>query len=624
MSLKLLALLSTLALASAKCPNDCSGHGTCNQYSACECYRNWMAADCSERVCYFGHAFVDTPQGDLNADGRTDIQSAAFHVVLGSNLSFFKNDDGTAAVGGGTGYTGRLADGTCKSKFAVDGLDYCVEDDVTEEYEKNVTDIYGFTDTCADKLNVAAGVDIKFSIAFEVTGAPQGEVGITLDAAHTCAEGASISADAEATDCTTATVVGVAGRTLTSGTNLSVILNHGKAIAVADNVFCDCAAIGAVDTDGVGNTTFPSEVAPQCGGFDKTTEDGGTASPCDGTETNFTGVLVSGGSDNALTAAEANRDLFVCDITAATYRVQWSNVNEWEAYPSDHGVAATGAKAVWDEGHFYRECSNKGSCNRASGVCECYAGYEGEGCSRSACPNDCSGHGLCKRAVDVNSSYNGWDAYKTQQCVCDGGYSGTDCSLRLCPYGDDPVTRINDVNEIQKFGVALAASITAGEGVATPATEAWFALEYENELNENFTTRAIDFLSSNVVQDVESALEALPNGNIEDVEVSLDVSSGRHVNVTFLHNSGNIPLLKARYSWHYIDSGNSPATFPSRNLPDGSFSSYGFTVTTTSDGNKENALCSNRGVCDYSSGLCRCFSGFTDFDCSVQNALATA
>jgi hypothetical protein len=39
-------------------------------------------------------------------------------------------------------------------------------------------------------------------------------------------------------------------------------------------------------------------------------------------------------------------------------------------------------------------------------------------------------------------------------------------------------------------------------------------------------------------------------------------------------------------------------------------------------GTEENAVCSNRGLCDYDSGLCKCFNGFTEDDCSVQNALA--
>ena len=46
-----LIALAGLGLATASCPNDCSGNGRCNEHSACECMRNWMGADCSERVC---------------------------------------------------------------------------------------------------------------------------------------------------------------------------------------------------------------------------------------------------------------------------------------------------------------------------------------------------------------------------------------------------------------------------------------------------------------------------------------------------------------------------------------------------------------------------------------------
>ena len=40
------------------------------------------------------------------------------------------------------------------------------------------------------------------------------------------------------------------------------------------------------------------------------------------------------------------------------------------------------------------------------------------------------------------------------------------------------------------------------------------------------------------------------------------------------------------------------------------------------DGNREAVTCSNRGICDFSTGLCSCFAGQTGEDCSQQNALA--
>ena len=61
------ALLVFNRQSSAECPNACSSHGKCGEYDACECYRNWIANDCSERVCQFGMAHVDSPKGDLDS-----------------------------------------------------------------------------------------------------------------------------------------------------------------------------------------------------------------------------------------------------------------------------------------------------------------------------------------------------------------------------------------------------------------------------------------------------------------------------------------------------------------------------------------------------------------------------
>ena len=61
-----------LNIAVSECPNACSSQGRCGAFDMCQCYRNWMANDCSERICQFGLAHVDTPKGDLNANGKID------------------------------------------------------------------------------------------------------------------------------------------------------------------------------------------------------------------------------------------------------------------------------------------------------------------------------------------------------------------------------------------------------------------------------------------------------------------------------------------------------------------------------------------------------------------------
>lgn len=89
------------------------------------------------------------------------------------------------------------------------------------------------------------------------------------------------------------------------------------------------------------------------------------------------------------------------------------------------------------------ECSNRGYCNPASGVCTCYDGFAtsngnlGDGIRGdcgwaadpiSACPGvnnlECSGNGVCS-------------GYPTYTCACQAGYTGGDCSEMTCPLGTD-------------------------------------------------------------------------------------------------------------------------------------------------------------------------------------------
>ncbi len=71
MKVATIALLSALATmapryADARCPNLCSGHGSCGAFDRCTCYPGWQAADCSQRKCPMGRSFA-TPLAPLAA-----------------------------------------------------------------------------------------------------------------------------------------------------------------------------------------------------------------------------------------------------------------------------------------------------------------------------------------------------------------------------------------------------------------------------------------------------------------------------------------------------------------------------------------------------------------------------
>ena len=57
---------------------------------------------------------------------------------------------------------------------------------------------------------------------------------------------------------------------------------------------------------------------------------------------------------------------------------------------------APNASAITSWRGLITQCANKGTCERKSGQCQCFVGYEGKACGRQSCPSDCSGHGTCE------------------------------------------------------------------------------------------------------------------------------------------------------------------------------------------------------------------------------------
>ncbi len=212
------------------------------------------------------------------------------------------------------------------------------------------------------------------------------------------------------------------------------------------------------------------------------------------------------------------------------------------------------------------ECSRMGVCDRGTGICQCFPGFEGDACQRSACPNGCSGHGKCMTIKQLQampnaalfghsaSSYGGdessttFDEDRIYGCVCDSSwtvgygsgerqtpeYFGADCSLRHCPSGDDPRTKRQSAS---------------------------------NTVNHEWLDETNCFLKDNNGTTWRGNLDS--NGNP-------DYSNSTAPSGTFV-------------------GGSTP--------PSGSY------VNAGASGNLCHVDCSNRGVCNYESGECQCVSG---------------
>jgi len=466
-SLCILGLLPA-ALGSA-CPNSCNGHGSCSTSNKCECYRNWMAADCSQRVCPFGRAFVDSPKGDLDGD-----------LKLSPSRSF-----------------------SSEQNFLVESID-----------------------------------------------------------------------------------------------------------------------------------------------------------------------LVMGGVS--------------------------------ELYNWQYGYARQNTTAVWNEAHFYAECSGKGICNRNTGQCQCFPGYEGSGCIRQSCPSRCSGHGRCLSISEsaLTPKYSAWDKHKTQMCKCDPGYEGPDCSLRSCKRGADPVKYAHYVtNSVQ--GVIFKAN----QGTSrTIYDNIYFTLTLNDEFGDKWTTNLLTIpyaaagfpnntVLMSIVENVNKSLSAnagiskpyvwgMQNGNVYPSAANNVDSKGKNVyvdsqkfrldgaiNTTFgpvcgagkkglclfiqNENEGIQSAIEVSYWFNFATR---PANVKEqittgKTIGFMNVSSVATSDTVSTDIELVNVVdvqptrvwlkkdgdvvktflptqstlldvCSARGLCDYATGLCGCFAGYTGPACNEPNSIA--
>lgn len=236
-----------------------------------------------------------------------------------------------------------------------------------------------------------------------------------------------------------------------------------------------------------------------------------------------------------------------------------------------------------DSGHQPAECSAMGRCDRSTGTCTCEAGFEGVACERLACPNSCSGNGRCVSMRDaatlyddrnffVRTTYTLWDADKIMGCQCDAGFIGFDCAQRECPRGDNPLTTTTQDHAIQ----ALTCVCNGCTGS--------FALSFRGRVTGNLASTATS-------SDLKMALEALDNIYGIDIVAATPLcsSSGTTTAITFTHNPGNLPRLQVMSG---LDTGT-------------------VTIVTTQLGTRENEYCSNRGSCDFATGVCKCVAGAT-------------
>jgi hypothetical protein len=273
------------------------------------------------------------------------------------------------------------------------------------------------------------------------------------------------------------------------------------------------------------------------------------------------------------------------------------------------GLAWFDVAVATDNAHNLAECSNQGICNRQTGSCSCQSGFEGSACDRRSCAGQCNSHGRCQSMeyyasnrdpgaivhttisdFSVYSYSTIWDARKMYGCSCDDGYFGYECLLRRCPTGDDPLTGVgvsnpalgnpNQVNEIQKI------VCKAGGGT--------FTLSFRSKTSKPIAFNANVVTLTNAINNITSIGAGGVNIILQSTTQAC-TPEGSSWTVEFLQNYGALPrLVPNATGLVFLTAAFTPF----------------ITVTEQVQGTREDVFCSNRGVCDTTTGVCACSPNF--------------
>lgn len=327
--------------------------------------------------------------------------------------------------------------------------------------------------------------------------------------------------------------------------------------------------------------------------------------------------------------------------------------------------------------HMYAECSNAGVCNRETGECECFTGFEGSSCQRTSCPKTaeglCSSHGVCVPGYkDASNGKNKWELHKFYKCRCDRGYTGYDCSERDCQNGVDPLS-ITKMYMNYQFSLPHNHTDPNGRMLSTTPSKMvpfFFDVEFNDVkyISPYISSRALDdvcrgsettvfnkTIALNFQEEIRRALQTLPPISQSSVLLSCNQEKLPTIAPSNApHEDDNINKVLVTISIEYTDydafknshlyihemyegkkstdnfDGDVIATNPYHNSTfvtsiDGSDTYVEEVITEALKeypvGAKQ-TVCSGRGKCNKQTGLCECFYGFYGSACNMQLKLA--
>ena len=243
----------------------------------------------------------------------------------------------------------------------------------------------------------------------------------------------------------------------------------------------------------------------------------------------------------------------------------------------------------------HNNCNAHGECTQSTKTCTCYEGYgaitdiatyKAPDCSERVCPAGKAWVDVPQSATQAHAaaecSAKGTCDRSSGQCTCFTGFTGDACQRMVCPS--------QNTAECSGHGKCVSMKRMATMTNALPLSA---ATTYTGA--EASTTWDEDKIF----------------GCVCDSEWTVGLASGQRQQPQWF---GPDCSLKR------CPSANDPTTAVDEEDCGGKAAEGGFGTGAT--GNKCHVDCANRGICDYSTGVCTCFTGYYSEDCSKTSALA--
>jgi len=212
--------------------------------------------------------------------------------------------------------------------------------------------------------------------------------------------------------------------------------------------------------------------------------------------------------------------------------------------------------------------------------------------------------------------HDAWDQQHINGCKCDKGYEGPGCSLFSCPFGDDPMT-LSQYDEMQTIKCnATSGSFTLSFAKKTTELINWddTALQMKAKLEALPTLAGVKVTLNKEI----SITQTVAGLEVTTLHGTVCHPSGQAVNVEFTQNFGDQPLMlltvKEEIKNIGYETNETIAKICSRNASLEKYSvECGWTfmdpyiyLKETRVGTRESEICSNRGLCDPTNGICTC------------------